>query len=96
MTITTDAITIGRKERSRFAESSQPLSWAGSIYFGAGFGIAGVEGLGMTALAKARFGDAGALGAVFFFGDGFGIDEPLAVAWASLLFLLFAGETAQA
>jgi hypothetical protein len=37
------------------------------------------------------FGDA-----AFFFGDGFGIDQPLAIAGAAGLFLFFAREAAEA
>jgi hypothetical protein len=44
-----------------------------------------------------RFGFNGAGGkAAFFFGDGFGIDQPLAIARAAGLFFLRAGEAAKA
>jgi hypothetical protein len=50
-----------------------------------------------TALGRAWLWSASARGAAaFFFGDGFGIDQPLAVTWATRLFLFFAREPAKA
>ena len=45
---------------------------------------------------RARLDDGAGGEAAFFFGDGFGIDQPLAVAGATGLFVLLAGKAAEA
>jgi hypothetical protein len=75
--------------------------------FGVGFTVKAAQGrrspygflMGAMSVALAGFGGARFCGtggeAALFFCNRFGIDEPLAVAWAAGLFLLCAGEAAE-